>query len=62
MRDNWIAYVIEEPSGHVRAHVRGRTWREAEAAAEDRAARYKRACPTAELRITIGHVGNVAEW
>lgn len=57
MRDNWIAYVIEEPSGHVRAHVRGRTRREVEAAAEERAARYKRACPTADLRISIGNCG-----
>ena len=57
MRDRFVAYVIEEPSGHTRAMVRGRTAGEAAGAAHRRAARYKQGDPSAWLRVTVGHTG-----
>ena len=55
MRDRFVAYVIEEPSGHTRAMVRGRTAGEAAGAAHRRADRYRECDPSAWLRVTVGH-------
>ena len=57
MRDRFVAYVIEEPSGHTRAMVRGRTAGEAAGAAHRRADRYRKCNPSARLRVTVGHTG-----
>lgn len=58
MPDRYIAFVIEEPSGHTRASVRGRTAGQAAGAAHRRAARYRQHSPGAWLRVTVGEIGS----
>lgn len=60
-RPRAIGYVIEEPSGHVRATVTGRSLGEADRRAHEAAARYRRCDPGATVRVTVAEVADAAD-